>query len=148
MTENKTYYSESMSAYPGKYEPMPWKEQEFINELNENINAVIEPKVQVNETPGTYSIELPAPGFQREDFFVHAKDRYLSIAAINRADKNENRSSGPDRIRYKYIFLKIDLPFGVDTEFGSAEYRNGKLTVHLQKTRHTIDKSYTHIIVY
>lgn len=49
---------------------------------------------------------------------------------------------------YRYIARNVDLPADADTEFGTAEYKNGILNIYLYKTSCPLENRQNFIIVY
>lgn len=149
MLENNIYYSEHASIYPGKYEPMPWKEKELAAALSKKGIKIIKPPVNINELDDHYKIEIAVPGFSREDFFIHTKDRLLSIAAVHK-DPVEKEDSHYRFLSFicKCIKHEIMLPENVDPDFVTAEYINGILQICLFKTSYPAKNRPCDIIVY
>jgi HSP20 family protein len=81
-----------------------------------------------------YKIEMAVPGARREDFIINVHDNVLFIAALPR---NNNDS----------IEQHLVLPSNADSEFASAEYRQGLLNLYISKTN-KLSKTTNQIVVY
>lgn len=101
------------------------------------------------EFPNHYEVEMPAPGFQKEDFLVKTQGCSLMIAGYKKCSNTiqEARYHHHD-FRYQYITSRVDLPTNADTEFGTAEYKNGILYIYLYKTTCPVQNHQSFIIVY
>lgn len=149
MLDNDIYYSEHASIYPGKYEPMPWKEKELLEEFKKGGIRRDKPPVNICEQTDQYRIEIAAPGFSREDFVIYTYNHLLSIFAMNK--KIVMPEDSHYRVRSficNYIKRDVDLPVDVDTDFGTAEYRNGILFIYLYKSSYQTKNRHVQIIVY
>lgn len=148
MPPNITYCPDHSFIYPGEYEPLPGQERELSSEL-ENSKTVIEPPIKVTELQDNYRIEMPAPGFRREDFFINTDREVLSISGMTRKPSNrKEKSSELNDFYYECIQRDIVLPPDVDSEFVTAEYANNILSICLFRTNHPIVNRPGHIIVY
>lgn len=149
MAANVLYYQKSNSIYPGIYEPMQRKEEQWMSGQTEKGIKEFKPPVNIIELPDHYRIEMPAPGFGRDDFFITTHGCILSIGAI----KTQSHKRKEERHRFygfqcDCIKKDIQLPTNVDTEFGTAEYRNGILYIYLYKSSYPVKNERGQIIVY
>jgi HSP20 family protein len=149
MLDNDIYYPEHISIYPGKYEPMPGKEKELTEELSKKGKKIIKAPINISELSNHYKIEIAVPGFSRDDFVIHTKDRLLSIAAVhkNPVDKEDSHYRFLN-FNCKCIKQEIVLPVDVDPDFVTAEYINGILQICLFKTSYPGESRHCDIIVY
>jgi HSP20 family protein len=143
------YNKEPITIYPGRYQPLPWKEKELLDEIKAGGAKIIRPPVNISEMTDYYKIEMPVPGFNSQDFFVHTQGRSLSISAINK------KTPGRDETHYlshnfnwHCILRHITLPPDTDASFATAEYRNGVLSLYIYKTLYPGRVSKGQIIVY
>lgn len=147
--EPNTYYSEHACIYPGIYEPMPGKEKELQEQLNKKGVIVTKAPVNITEQTDHYKIEIAAPGFNREDFAINTFDRLLSVFAIKKnilfTEDSKYRDHG---FTCNFIKREVKLPGDVDTDFGTAEYRNGILFIYLYKSIYHIKNRNGNIFVY
>ena len=148
MAPNATYYSDHSFIYPGEYEPLPEKEKELSLELS-NKTGVVKPPVTVTKLPDNYRIEIPAPGFRREDFFINTDGKVISIAGITgKPPKKKEMSSAFNDFHSECIKCEVELPSDVDTEFVTAEYADNILCICLFRTNYPIVNRPGHVIVY
>lgn len=143
MVKNPKYHYTAASIYPGIYQPVFTKEQEPIS-----IKAS-KPPVNIIEFPDYYQVEMPAPGFKKEDFFIKAQGHSLVILGyIKCSDTIKEACYRHHGFRCRYISRSVDLPGDADTEFGTAEYKNGILYIYLYKTSYPVQNYQNFIIVY
>jgi HSP20 family protein len=129
MIKNLRYYSKPACIYPGIYQPLQDKEPELTNE--EDVGAA-KPPVNIIDQPDHYRIEVFVPDFSKSDFIITTNRCSLSIAA-----KKINK-----------IKTVIDLPADADTDFGTAEYKNGMLYIYLYRSSCPVQNRQSQIIVY
>lgn len=142
MMKKTPYHSVANSVYPGIYQPSFTNDQDLIK-----IKAS-KPPVNIIEFPDYYEIELPAPGFNKDDFIIKSQGCSLLIAGNKRQPQPGNALYRQHGFSYKHITKHIDLPPDADTEFGTAEYKNGVLTISLYKTSCPVQNHQNFIIVY
>ena len=126
MIRDIRYYSKSASIYPGVYEPLQGKEVEITNEEE------IRPPVNILELCDHYRIEISAPNFEKGDFFIMTNKCSLSVITRKR----------------NKIKVVINLPADADTDFGTAEYKNGMLYIFLYRSTCPVQNRKSQIIVY
>ena len=126
---NKTDYP----GYPGLYEPV----------------RANHPPINITEAEGMYKIDFSIPGFKREQIFIEAKGDRLFIEAGNQKEppykKESCRSMEYD---YEYIRREVVVPGNVDTNFLSAEYKDGILSICMFQTESIIQNDIVEIAVY
>lgn len=148
MLSNAIYNPDHCSIYPGEYEPLPGQQKELSDELK-NSTSVTKPTVNVVALRDYYRVEIPAPGFRRENFFINTNGEILSIAGMSRkSPKHGEESSGFHDLNYDCLQQDIVLPSDVDSEFVTAEYANGILYVCLFRTNIPVVNRPGQIIVY
>lgn len=141
--KNPQYHSTSASIYPGIYQPVFTKEQEQVKIKGSKL------PVNIIEFPDYYLIEMPAPGFQKDDFFVKTHGCTLLIAGYKKCvDPTLEARYHQQEFRCKHICRHVDLPRNADTEFGMAEYKNGILSIYLYKAGCPVQNHQNFIIVY
>jgi HSP20 family protein len=148
MTEQISCNKECL-VYPGGYAPameMATLLSDFKMPVNE---TVVTPPVNMNELADSFTIEVAVPGVRREDFFIHVHDNILSIMVLH---KNCGAfTKGRLQIHEydtEYFERHILLPDNAATEFVSAEYRQGILTLHIAKNGKTVKIDNNQIVVY
>jgi HSP20 family protein len=143
MIRKTSYHSGYNSIYPGIYQPSFSKEQELIKIKSSR------PPVNIIEFPDCYEIEMPAPGFNKDDFIIKSQGCSLIIGVIRKKNETlENAQYRQHGFNYRHISRSVDLPADADTEFGTAEYKNGVLSIYLYKTSFPVQNHQNFIIVY
>lgn len=143
MIKKTPYQTRPASIYPGIFQPSFSREQELIKIRGSK------PPVNILEFPDYYEIEMPAPGFNRDDFLIKSQGCSLLITGnkklVSRPDDALYRQHG---FNYRRITRNVDLPADADTEFGTAEFKNGVLSIYLYKTTYPVQNHQNFIIIY
>lgn len=143
VVKNVTYHYTATNVYPGIYQPAFNREQEVIQVKSSR------PPVNILEFPDYYQIEMPVPGFQNHNFLIKTQGcSLLIVARKERSNTKEDAHYHLHGFRYQYITRNVDLPQDADTEFGTAEYKNGVLYIYLYKTNYPVQNNQNFIIVY
>lgn len=143
MLKNPKYHSGPVSVYPGIYQPVFTREQE-VNKIKGT-----KPPVNITEFPDYYEIEMPAPGFKKDDFFIKTNGCSLLINGYKKcAGKTGEAHYHQHGFQCKYVTRTVDLPNDADTEFGTAECKNGVLYIYLYKTSCPVQNHQNFITVY
>ena len=79
MKQHAANYSPHGLIYPGIYQPLPDKEREISRQLRRKGGVKLHPASRIFKENGLYRIEVPAPGFSKEDFVVYTNGPLLSI---------------------------------------------------------------------
>lgn len=93
------------------------------------------PAVNIKENENEFTVDVAAPGMNKEDFQVNLENDILTISSEkkeNKEDKNDNYT----RKEYSYMSFKrsFTLPKGiVDSEKIKATYKNGELKINIPK---------------
>jgi HSP20 family protein len=136
-------------VYPGEYIPAMEMESLLRNFKIPVNETAVTPPVNMNELASSFTIEVAVPGVRREDFFIYVHDNILSILVLH---KNcEAFAKGQLQIHEydtEYFERHIVLPDNAATEFVSAEYRQGILTLHIPKNGETVKTDNNQIVVY
>ncbi len=96
------------------------------------------PAVNISENEKSYTIEVVAPGFTKEDFKIKVDDDTLTISAES---KYENKENGKDkeytRREYSYnsFTRSFRLPEDVKDDSINASYKDGVLSLELPKSK-------------
>ena len=144
-----SFFDDHSTMYPGQYELLDWKEQEIKDECRHMHERFINMQIEVKEMSDRYSIEIAAPGFSREDFVIITNGQILSIVALKSpAVRDEYPFNYIPGTEPKFIKEDIQLPKGVDTDFGTAEFKNGLLSIQFYKTDYPVESRQHPIIVY
>ncbi len=106
------------------------------------------PLVDVRETGDKYLIEAELPGFSEKEIEVQVEDNVLSISARKEVseEKDKKDSKREDKFLLKERKLesfsrRFSLPRDVDFEHIDGNYRNGVLTLSLDKKAETKPRS-------
>jgi HSP20 family protein len=143
MVKNIKYHYTAASIYPGIYLPVFTKEQETLNVKGSK------PPINIIEFSDHYQVEMSAPGFQKEDFFIKTLGYSLFVVGYKKCPNTINEERYHDHsFHCRYITRKIDLPGDADTEFGTAEYKNGVLYIYLYRASCPVKNNQNLIIVY
>ena len=146
---NAVLHRSEYSVYPGNYVPM-------LNEIeiNEEIaktkqDGIMIPSVNITESGDFYKVEIALPGVDRQSFVVYADKNILSVYVV----RHEQKIGDPEKFRLHEFNCNcferhIELPGDADTEFVSAEYKEGVLRIHVPKTSERSIIQHTRIVVY
>jgi len=95
------------------------------------------PAVNISENDKSYSLEVVAPGFQKENFKLKVDDDVLTISAESKSESTEEgKEKEYTRREYSYnsFTRSFRLPENVNDENISAAYKDGILNIELPKT--------------
>jgi HSP20 family protein len=96
--------------------------------------AVAQPAVNIAETEKGFTLEVAAPGLNKEDFNIKVEKNLLTISAKKEVKEEEN---GPVYRRREFVFTQFErsfrLPETIDTDQVNATLNNGILHVELSK---------------
>ena len=143
-------FSNLSSGYPGRYIPNPLIFEALVGK--HSVKDKIKNKSDISILEGTehYKVELPAPGFKRENLFVSVnEDCCLSITGMHTKDeiaKKQKYLKHP--VKYEGFTHDIKLPANIDTDFCNAEYKSGILSIWFPKTNRLQQRRASTIIVY
>jgi HSP20 family protein len=94
------------------------------------------PAVNIHETPEAYSIEVAAPGMQKDAFDISLKDKMLTVSSQSKQEKEE-KDEEKNFLRKEFSFnsfsRSFNLPENVDAEKVLARYEEGMLHITLPK---------------
>ncbi|HHU36009.1 MAG TPA: Hsp20/alpha crystallin family protein [Treponema sp.] len=97
------------------------------------------PKVDVRETNDAYVMHMDLPGLSEKDVEINLKDRVLTIASVQEAEKEDKKKTDNEeeyiiRERRSSCFSrKFSLPQDIVSESVSAEFKNGVLTISIPR---------------
>ena len=135
--------------YPGRYVPL-FTEYEVKRELDQSsLQIPALPPVNIVELIDSYRIELAIPGIEREELVAEASENILSISVLHK--KTAAGEPGLFKVHefeYSCFDKEIVLPENVDTEFVSAEYHGGVLSMHVPKAKRKSGSFHSTIVVY
>ncbi len=93
------------------------------------------PATDIEETDKEFRIVFELPGMEKKDIKVSVEDNVLTVSG-ERKDRSEEKDKNYVRseIRCGSFTRSFSLPRTVDVNNVSADYKDGLLTVTLQKT--------------
>jgi HSP20 family protein len=108
---------------------------DFLNRfLGEDVEWSLNPAVNIAESDNDFSVELAAPGLERDDLKIHVENRVLEISAEKKTSTETNKNKVLRReFNYSSFRRSFTLPESVDSDKISATHKNGVLTVTLPK---------------
>lgn len=94
------------------------------------------PKINVSETEDSYSVEIAAAGFGKEDVKLELKDGDLTISA----EKKEETETGDKNYLRKEISARsfcrvVRFPCDVKSDSAFADYKDGMVVVKIDKDK-------------
>nr|WP_299033639.1 Hsp20/alpha crystallin family protein [uncultured Tenacibaculum sp.] len=93
------------------------------------------PAVNIKENKNEFTVDVAAPGMNKEDFQVNLENDILTISS-ERKENKEDTNDNYTRKEYSYMSFKrsFTLPKGiVDSEKIKATYKNGELKINIPK---------------
>lgn len=90
------------------------------------------PLTNIHETEKEYSIEMAAPGYEKESFKISLEEKQLKISAEITQETEHKKTTLHEFLR-KSFERSFYLPDAVDTEKITANYVHGILTVSIPK---------------
>ncbi|HKZ66389.1 MAG TPA: Hsp20/alpha crystallin family protein [Chitinophagaceae bacterium] len=96
------------------------------------------PAVNIAENEKSYSVEVVAPGFKKEDFKLKVEDDILTISAESKSEKEEDgKDKEYTRREYSYSSFtrSFRLPDNVKDDSIAASYHDGILKLELPKSK-------------
>ena len=128
-------HTKEYSIYPGEYTLMPETEALMEELKTSNISPGVQPLVNMEELDDCFEIEMIIPGAKREDLFIYVNNNTLSIIVLHKHCEPKKKLQIHE-FDDMCIERHILLPKNADTEFTSAEYRQGILSMHIPKYEH------------
>ena len=137
------------SIYPGAYVPASPKtdlKKEFTKFSSDNTQPQ---SFSLQEFEHEYLLEAIIPGVNREDFHIETHGHKLFIRLLHKEGKpcltdDYELHENPDVCFRK----ELTLPDDADTEFLTAEYRQGILSLHLPKSTCPLPQTDACFVVY
>lgn len=122
----------------------------IFNQVFQDLNQVVGhegggahvARVNILETPETYTLEFAAPGFQKDDFEIKLNDGKLLVVGKAQED---SLPEGQKFRRKEFIRRSFERTFKldhtIDQEGIGADYKAGILTVTLPKKEEVIHRN-------
>ena len=93
------------------------------------------PAVNVKETDHSFTMELMAPGFEKDDFHISSENGLLTIEGEKVSEEIENEENYTRREFISNSFSRsFTLPDNIVLEDIDAKYDKGMLILNLKKT--------------
>jgi HSP20 family protein len=146
--KDNLYYNRERLVYPGEYVPMQEVEALLEKLVLAGNDSVAKPLVNMDESRDCYKIEVAVPGVSREDFFIAVHDTTLSIVVLHKEDEKVKKGLQMHEFDTTCFERHLLLPENADTEFVSAEYNQGILSLHIPKTYKPPKARTSQIVVY
>ena len=106
------------------------------------VNPVDIPSVNVIESDVDYTLQLAAPGKNKEDFSIELDEGVLSIATENEiSEKNKEENYTLREFVFSNFKRTFNLPDTVAIDKIKAEYKSGILTVTMPKLKEALPQS-------
>lgn len=103
-----------------------------------NAGTTQAPRVDVKENDDTYTLEMDLPGRCEKDVNIEVDHDKLTIASVTEEAKEDKK----DKAKTKYLLKertcnhferRFSLPKDVDAESITANFKNGVLTINMNK---------------
>jgi len=92
------------------------------------------PAVNISENESAYSIELAAPGLNKENFKIQLDKNLLTISVEQKSENTqENKQYNKREFSYTSFVRSFALPDSADDSNIDAEYTDGILKIVVQK---------------
>ena len=109
----------------------------FYNDMMPKANCTA-PAINVKESDKAYTVELAAPGMNKQDFNVHINDEgNLVVKMEHKEEHKEEENKNVRYLRREFSYSKYEqtliLPDDVKKDAISARVEHGVLTVELPK---------------
>lgn len=111
---------------------------EWLGETNHQVGVNV-PAVNIKENDNSFSVEVAAPGKQRDDFKIELDHNLLTISAEEKEEHHsETKSERKEKFtrrEFSYSSFKrsFTLPDTIDNAKISANYVDGVLKIELPK---------------
>lgn len=146
---NTFLHNSECFIYPGDYAPT-FSEKEIREEIvRTKRDEIISPSVNIADANGSYKVEIALPGVDRENFLIYTDKNILSVYVGHPCQKADDpKSFRLHEFSYKCFERHIELPGDADTEFVSAEYKEGVLSIYVSKSCGAAINLHNRIVVY
>jgi HSP20 family protein len=115
-----------------------WLNDEFIGIPSIDHSMKTLPPVNLIESKESYTIELSAPGFNKDDFKIELDNFNLSVSLDIDDKKNESINYNKREYNYSSFKRSFKLAKYSDIKKIDASYVNGILTIQIPKTKEAI----------
>lgn len=117
--------------------PSIWDEF-FSRDLFDSSNARVAgntmPAVNIKEDDDGFTLEIAAPGFNKNDFTVNVDKQILTVSSESTSNEEEVKG-GYTRKEFNYSSFKrsFTLPESADDDSIKAQYKEGILSIEISK---------------
>ncbi len=147
--ENDELYNPICLIYPGAYVPLVKEEEVQAALKRPHEGEIVIPPVNVSELGDLFKVEVAVPGARKEDFLIHSDANVLSVCVLQKDDgSHEGEIFKLHEFNYECFDRHIILPGNADSEFASAEYKEGILRLLIPKSEQPGKNMRTTIVVY
>lgn len=106
-----------------------WNDLFYGNKMQKNM-----PSVNIADHDNAYTLEVAAPGYEKDHFKINVENNVLSIKAEIKNEKEDDAKRYAHREYYYASFERqFTLPENVDEEKIEATYKNGVLEIQIPK---------------
>jgi len=147
MRDNLPYQKERL-VYPGEYIPLPEIEALWLDLVERGNDLASKPLINMDEYEDCFKIEVALPGVRREDIFINMQESLLTILVFHRNSEELKKKFQIHEFDKDYLERHLLLPDNTETEFVSAEYKQGMLMLYIPKTLEPSHAHLNHIVVY
>lgn len=117
----------------------------FFQRFNRDFGSGLEefsPKVEIKEKAKGYVVCAEVPGMKEKDISVELRDNSLIIEGERRVEVNEEKDDyTSSEFSYGSFYRTIPLSEEVNGDTVKASYKDGILTVELEKVKESAHKS-------
>jgi HSP20 family protein len=124
----------------------PWRDFWDLDFFNTGFPTVRNtmPAVNLSENSNSYTVDVVAPGYKKEDFRLKVNDDVLTISAETKNERSEE-SDGREYSRREYTSSSFTrsfrLPENAKDDSISAKYDNGILQINIPKSEKEVRAS-------
>ena len=122
----------------------PWRDFMDLDFFNAGSPSMRSSMPAVNLSENSYTIDLVAPGYKKEDFNLKVNDDVLTISAETKNERTEG-SDGREYSRREYtcssFTRSFKLPENAKDDAVSAKYDNGILQINIPKSEKEVRAS-------
>lgn len=106
----------------------------FNDSLTRSGGSMFQPRVDIVENENAYELHVAAPGMNKEDFQIEAKDNFLTVSG-ERKFESEKKEKNWHSIETQFgsFSRSFTLPEKADASKITARYNNGILEVSIPK---------------
>lgn len=126
--------------------PDPWRDFMDLDFFNTGFPSMRSsmPAVNLSENDNSYTVDLVAPGYKKEDFRLKVNDDVLTISAETKNERTEG-GGGREYSRREYTCSSFTrsfrLPDNAKDDSISAKYDNGILQINIPKSEKEVRAS-------